>query len=431
VVRLQIQVREFILSRSTKASYAVLIACVISHFMNHVYTSGLSPFLTAIQTDLGINYTQIGIATSAAIVAMTTAHLLVGYLGDRGMRDMFISISVLLAALAMLLTSFSENFIMLTIFQVFLGLGASGYHPSSFPALADKFPRERSMATGIQAMGGLLGMAVTPFLGVTLFVALGSWQASLQVLGVIGIILFVPTFLLMRFSNGESSKKEEEEFERTRIIDSEEEICDGAEGWNRNFWFMVVLMGLRGMSFRSTSLLMPLYLAVEYSTGLVTAGYLTTVMLSAGLVGEIISSYYSDRWGRRVPFLVASTGVATPALFLLNFHLDPIQLIMILVVIGFFFYLGVPANTAYQTEVCPRNSRGLAFGILFSVGSIPGAISPIIFGIIGDNFGLPASILFLVITTLLATVVTLFLKDVNTKHTKSSSLTIVDSPDIE
>ncbi|MGY5873053.1 MAG: MFS transporter [Candidatus Thorarchaeota archaeon] len=419
------------MSRVTKGSYAVLIACTISHFMNHVYTSGLSPFLTAIQTDLGINYTQIGIATSAAIVAMTTAHLLVGYLGDRGMRDTFISISVLLAAVAMLLTSFAGDFVTLTIYQIFLGLGASGYHPSSFPALAEKFPKDRSMATGIQAMGGLLGMAVTPFVGVTLFVALGSWQASLQVLGIIGILLFIPTFLLMRFSNGKSARKEEEEFEETHIIDQEEVICDGADGWTRNFWLLVVLMGLRGTSFRSTSLLMPLYLAVEYSTGLVTAGYLTAVMLSAGLIGEVVSSYFSDKWGRRVPFLIASTGVATPALLLLNFHLDPIQLIMVLVFIGFFFYLGVPPNTAYQTEVCPKQSRGLAFGLLFSVGSIPGAISPIIFGIIGDNFGLPASILFLVIMTFLATIVTLFLKDVNTKYTDPSALTIVDSSESE
>ncbi|MBE0525971.1 MAG: hypothetical protein IH631_03450, partial [Candidatus Thorarchaeota archaeon] len=65
------------------------------------------------------------------------------------------------------------------------------------------------------------------------------------------------------------------------------------------------------------------------------------------------------------------------------------------------------------------------------VGSIPGAISPIIFGIIGDNFGLPASILFLVVTTFLATVVTLFLKDVNTKSANHSKLTMVDDFDLE
>ena len=84
-----------------------------------------------------------------------------------------------------------------------------------------------------------------------------------------------------------------------------------------------------------------------------------------------------------------------------------------MVVIGFFFYLGVPPNTAYLTEVSPRENRGLAFGLLFSVGALPGAISPIIFGWIGDLYGLPASILFLVTTTILATIVALLMKDVN------------------
>jgi MFS family permease len=53
----------------------------------------------------------------------------------------------------------------------------------------------------------------------------------------------------------------------------------------------------------------------------------------------------------------------------------------------------------------------LAFGIIFSIGSIPGALSPIIFGIIADLYGLAASILFLVVTTFLATIVALFLKE--------------------
>ncbi len=396
--------------------------------MNHVYTGALSPFLTEIQSDLGISYTQVGIITSAAVVSMTTAHLLVGYLGDRGWRDKFISFSILLAAIAMLLTSIAQEFVILTIFQIFMGLGASGYHPSSFPALAEKFPKARSKATGTQAMGGLLGMAITPFLGVTLFVMFGTWQQSLRVLAIIGIIAFVPAYLLMRYSNGKKSPMEIDDSTQNQGSESDEiESCDDPEGWTRNYWVVLVLMGLRGMSFRCTSLLMPLYLSVQYATGTVTAGYLTAVMLSAGLIGEIVSSYYSDKWKRRVPFLIASTGIAAPALLLLNYHLNPIQLIFILIFIGFFFYLGVPANTAYQTEVCPRGSRGLAFGLLFSIGSIPGAISPIIFGIIGDTYGLEASILFLVVTTVLATIVAFFLKDASSKKFEKPGIIIFDS----
>jgi FSR family fosmidomycin resistance protein-like MFS transporter len=385
----------------TQASYAVLAACTISHFMNHVFTGALSPFLQLIQSELGISYTLIGVIASAAIVSMTTAHLLVGYLGDRGFRDAFISISVIGAAIATLLTSFAQDFVFLAIFQVFLGIGASGYHPSSFPALTEKFPNShRAKATGIQAMGGLVGMAITPFLGVSLLLLVGSWQVSLRVIAILGFVLFIPTLWLMRQST--AKPKDESPFE---------EDTEGPEGWTRNFWLMIVLMGLRGMAFRCTSLLMPLYLVVTYSASTVSAGVLTAIMLTAGLVGEVVSSVLSDRLHNRVGFLVMSTGLATPALLLLNFALAPLSLILVLIIIGFFFYLGVPANTALQTEVSPRRSRGLAFGLLFSVGSIPGAVSPIIFGFIGDLYGLPASILFLVITTFLATIVALFLKE--------------------
>jgi MFS family permease len=374
-----------------------------------------------IQTELLLTYTEVGIITSAAVIAMTLSHFAVGYLGDRGSRwrDGFISVSILLSALFMILVSYSTTFLILAVFQFFLGVGASGYHPSVFPALAEKFPqRNLAKATGIQAMGGLVGMAIIPFLGVSLLVALGGWRPSLFTLGIMGFVIFIPYIILMRYSNSGYDDG---------FIDKEDE-CEGAEGWTRSYWLGLILMGLRGMSFRSTSLLMPLYLVDTYPVDLVWAGYLTTIMLSAGLVGEMVAAPLSDRLNRRVPFLVISTGLATPALLLLNYSLSEGALIAMLIVVGFFFYLGVPANTAYLTEVSPRENRGLAFGLLFSVGAIPGAISPIIFGIIGDSFGLPASILFLVITTTLATIVALFMKDVTSTRSVSESQLPLDSP---
>lgn len=386
----------------------------MAHFLNHVYTGALSPFLPLIQIDLNLNYTEIGVVTSAVVIAMTISHFVVGYLGDKGARwrDTFITTSILLSAVAMILVSYSSSFLILAIFQFFLGIGASGYHPSVFPALAEKFPqRDLAKATGIQAMGGLIGMAVIPFLGVNLLVALGGWRLSLVALGVIGLVIFAPFILLMRISNSGYTKG---------FIDEEEE-CEGTVGWTRGYWLGLALMGLRGMSFRCTSLLMPLYLEATYPVDLIGAGYLTTIMLSAGLVGEMVAAPLSDRLNRRVLFLVLSTGIATPALLLLNYSLSEGVLILMLIVIGFFFYLGVPPNTAYLTEVSPRENRGLAFGLLFSVGAIPGAISPIIFGMIGDSFGLPASILFLVVTTALATLVALLMKDVEPKSAVSET----------
>ncbi|MGQ4911894.1 MAG: MFS transporter [Candidatus Thorarchaeota archaeon] len=415
------------MSKATRASYGVLLACTITHFLNHLYTGALSPFLPFIQIELSLSYTEVGAVTSAAVIAMTISHLFVGYLGDKGWRDLFISVSILGSAVAMILTSLlSYSFIFLAIFQFALGVGASGYHPSVFPALSERFgQRDRAKATGIQAMGGLIGMAVTPFLGVTLYIALGGWRPSLLVLGLLGIVLLFPVTYLMWLGGRDKRNRIEETLLNG---ESEEEEEDGAEGWTRNYWLGLVNMGLRGMSFRCASLLMPVYLVATYPVSPIWAGYLTTIMMVSGLVGEMFSSWYSDHINRRVIFLVVSSTLVTPAFLLLNFALNEVALIVVLIIIGFFFFLGVPPNTAYLTEVSPKGKKGIAFGLLFSVGSIPGAVSPIIFGMIGDAYGLPASIMFLVTTTLLSTIVAIFMRDVNGGKARPSCPT---SPPVE
>ncbi|MBD3407413.1 MAG: MFS transporter [Candidatus Lokiarchaeota archaeon] len=394
------------MSRITRASYAVLIACTAAHLLNHMYTGALSPFLPLIRDELTLNYTEVGIVTSAAIITMTISHLMVGYLGDKGWRDFFISSSVILSAIVILFTSFATSFVFITICMLLLGTGASGYHPSAFPALSEKFPcGARAKATGMQAIGGLVGMAIIPILGATLLILLGNWRDSLFLLGIIGVISFFPIAGLMRYSNQTCVGE---------FRDGETEEDNRPEGWTRDYALSILSMGLRGMPFRCTTLLMPLYLVESYGYEPVWAGSLTTVMLVAGLVGEVISAPLSDRVGRRVPFLIISAGLTTICLGFLYFPLEPIVLLAILIGIGFFFFLGVPPNTAYLTEVTPRDAQGLAFGLLFSVGALPGAIAPIIFGAIGDFYGIETSILFLVLTAGLATIVSVFLRDTNT-----------------
>ncbi|MGV9168679.1 MAG: MFS transporter [Promethearchaeia archaeon] len=394
----------------TKGSYAVLLACVLAHFFNHLYTGVLSPFLPVIRDEFSLNLTEVGIITSASVITMTTSHLAVGYLGDKGWRHIFIPASVLLTAFTILLTSVSVGFLMLVFTQVLLGLAASGYHPSAFPALTETFPDDaRARATGVQAMGGLIGMAIIPLLGVILLVYLGGWRESLGLLGIVGILIGLPVIYLMRYPKNNNIEEVTQENRKT-----------GTKGWTKGFVLGVFYMALRGMAFRCTTLLMPLYLVETYGYESLWAGSLTTIMLTSGIFAELIAGPLSDITGKRAIFMIFSTGVSAVAIFALNLTLSPVMLIVVLVVLGFAYYFGVPPNTAFLTEASPEDTQGLAFGLLFSLGAIPGAISPIIFGIIGDLYGLPASILYLVITTTLATIIALFLRDLKKSSVKAT-----------
>jgi MFS family permease len=322
---------------------------------------------------------------------------------------------VIIAAVIVLVSSLATTFFFLTITMLVLGTAAAGYHPSVFPALTENFPKSaRAMATGFQAMGGLVGMAVIPFLGVSLLLAVGGWRESFIVLAVMGFAFFIPIVLLMRYAQRAPTTSK-----------NEREIGDGEDGWTRNFVILTVIIGFRGMTFRCATLLMPLYLvASHHQYDAIIAGYFTTIMLVAGIIGEIVSAPISDRTGKRVPFIIISSAVSIPLLFLLNTPLDQFSLLLVLVGFGFFFFLGVPPNTAFQTEVTPREKQGLAFGILFSIGAIPGALSPIIFGWIGDFYGLQASVMFLVMTTLLAAIFSLLLRE--KKSTQKEGPTSLD-----
>lgn len=381
--------------------------------MNHIYSGALSPFLPLIRDELSLTLTEAGILTSAVIVTMTSAHLVVGYLGDKGWRDRFISISVLLAGIVMLFESFATSFLFLAGTQIALGLAVSGYHPSAFPAISARFPkRERAKAVGLNAAGGLIGMALIPFLGVAFLVLFGGWRESLLILGIMGIALFIPTIIMMRYSN------QQDIIEKRK--GNNNDIIEDEVGWTRNYFLVIILIGLRGIPFRCTTLMMPIYLVDSYGYEPVWAGSLTTIMLVAGLFGELVSAPISDRSGRRVPFMIISVAFMAPALLLLNYSLDSITLILVLIAIGFVYFFGVPPGQAFETEVTPTKSQGLAFGLLFSVGAIPGALSPIIFGWIGDVYGLESSILFLVVVTALAAIVGLFLKDLPKEGTQKT-----------
>lgn len=390
------------LSRTTRASYAVLIACTLAHFMNHIYTGALGPLLPTISIDLGLTLTEAGAVTSVAILTMTITHLAIGYFADRGWRDIFISVSVFFSAIMILVSSFATSFIFLFVSMAFLGIGASPHHPSAFPALTEKFPKsDRAKATGVHGAGGLIGMALIPFLGVSLLFFFGGWREALLILALIGFVILIPVVFLMR--NSTNGRYEEE---------VNNETSEAPKGWTRNYYLMIGFIAMRGIPFRCMTLLMPLYLVLSYGYEPFWAGSLTTLMLVAGLFGEVVSAPLSDRSGKRIPYMILSIGTMVPALLLLNLQLDPIPLILVLVFIGFFYFLGVPPGQAYETEICPDEQRGLAFGIFFSVGAIPGALAPWIFGAIGDFYGLSASIIFLVIVSLLGTLIATQMREV-------------------
>ncbi|MEM2143108.1 MAG: MFS transporter [Candidatus Thorarchaeota archaeon] len=390
-----------VLKIALRTSYTVLAVCTVAHFMHHVYTGALSPMLPLIRMDMNLTLTESGIIASAAVTSMTVSHLLVGSLSDRGLGKTLIPSSVLLTGMMLWTTAYSTTFWFILCVQIVLGIGAATYHPCAFPVLAEQFPSQRrAFATGVQGMGGIIGSALVPALGVFLLVWLGSWQGAFITLGGIGIVLFVPLLLAMKRGTDQCVMENNTNLGKRQV-----------EGWTRDFALLVILSGLRGIPFRCMTLLMPLYLASSRGMDPSLAGILTSVMLASGILAEFISGPLSDRVQKRVPFIVMSSAFMIPTLLLLNLELDLVMLTLVLIATGFWFYWGDPPGMALETELSPAHRRGLAFGLIFSVGAVPGALAPALFGYIGDTFGLNISILFVAGVTAASAIVTSLVRE--------------------
>lgn len=103
----------------------------------------LSPLMPMIRTDLGLNYTQVGVVLSAFAITGGISQLLGGWLADRFGPQVVVAIGVSGVAIAGLLIGLSESYTVLIVFLLLAAILGGGYHPASVTAISASVPPER------------------------------------------------------------------------------------------------------------------------------------------------------------------------------------------------------------------------------------------------------------------------------------------------
>jgi fucose permease len=85
--------------------------------------------------------------------------------------------------------------------------------------------------------------------------------------------------------------------------------------------------------------------------------------------------------------------------------------IFFVALVGFFLYAMRPVLQAWAVECTPRHLAGSGVGLQFGVTAIGGSISPLIFGMIADQYDIYTGFLFLAGTIILANLLIFFMPD--------------------
>jgi ACS family hexuronate transporter-like MFS transporter len=350
---------------------------VLAHFSHHLVGSMLTPLLPFIRSDFALSETQVGALGSAYNLPYGLAQLPGGWLADRIGPRKLILVGISGVAAAGLLVGLSPTYLLLAIFLVILGFAGGGYHPAASPLVsASVSEQNRGRALGLHQIGGTASFFLAPLIAAGTAAALG-WRGSF-------ISMAIPTFafgIALYFILGRRGYTEKPQ---PNITNRDNGVPTNLGSRRRLIVFTLLGVVLQVLVFSSLSFV-PLYANEIFGTSEAAAASLLAVANFAGLWAGPLGGHLSDRLGK-VPVMLTVSLIAGPAIYFINQVSPGWSIWLVLLVMGFCQYVGMPVSESYIISHTPARNRSTILGVYyFTSRGGPGVIMPAL-GYLIDNY---------------------------------------------
>ena len=326
--------------------------------------------------DLALSPDEIGTILSSFFFAYALFQVPAGWLSDRFGARAMLTIYIVLWSLFTITTGLVSGFLGLLIARLLCGVAEAGAYPTSAAVIRKWMPVDgRARASGMVSLGGRIGGTLAPFLTIWMILTLGSWRMSLWVDGVIGLIIAVIYWRVVRSSPHQHPKVNAAEIALIGNVQEEKRLT-GREMrsvlWSftrsGSLWCNAANQMLSNVGWAFLVTWLPTYLVKERGVGELQGGQMLTFVLGVGMLGQVVGGYYCDwmtrrlglRWGRVVPmsssmFLCAAAYVCCPYVG------STWMLIACCAIVSFGTDMANPATWAFITDVGGRGT-GAAMG---------------------------------------------------------------------
>jgi MFS family permease len=179
-------------------NYALAVL-FLGYVVNFIDRSILAILLEPIKLELGLNDTQLGLLGGLAFALFyTTLGIPIAALADRWSRVKILSIAMIIWSGMTAVCGFAQNFWMLLLARIGVGVGEAGASPPSHSLISDYFPIEtRATALSIYALGIPFGSMVGNFVGGWGAEALG-WRHTFVLVGLPGVFIALLIWLTLK-----------------------------------------------------------------------------------------------------------------------------------------------------------------------------------------------------------------------------------------
>lgn len=382
----------------TKAEerHALGVACG-AHVLHDGYTDLVYLMLPIWQAEFGLGYAALGLMRTVFSGTLAGFQIPSGFLADRYGAPLVLALGTALAGLGYCLAGLSQGVVLLVASLFVGGLGASTQHPIGSSLVTRVFAGPRSMkAFGTYNFAGDIGKMTVPAVASLMFVVL-PWREAVAMLGGLGLLAGIAIYILMPrvHAAGAEPRKSNE--------------SGRASGSRRAYGFPLLLsIGIIDSTSRMAFLTFLPFVLTAKGAGLPTVGLALTLVFAGGAVGKLVCGFIGARVGVVTTVWLTEIVTAIGIVALLPLPLEGALLLLPIVGIA----LNGTSSVVYGSvpDLVEPAKRQRAFGIFYTGTIGAGAVSPALFGLLGDSVGVPTALTVVAAVVLITLPLTLALR---------------------
>lgn len=347
-------------------------------FLDFATRTVISPMFPAIQKELALSDSQLGMLTSIVLAMITVLALPLSYIIDRWRRGKLVSLMGIVWSLGSLFSGMSGNFAQLLTSRGTLGVGESAYASGGMSMISATIKKEhRGTVTGLWNTAIPLGIAFGMIAGGWIAVNYG-WRTAFIALAIPGFILgimawFFPDYKTRSVNiNGQAS---------TGFIATIRELVK-----NKTLVFLYVSFALYTLYSQACVYWGPTlfnrYFNMDMAAAGMLSGSMTLLALIAGPLGGIMADRIARKNLRNKVILIFISIFLTLICNIIGFVC---QIIPLLFAGSFFSVLFLAAQMTATQEIVPVYQRASSYGVYVVCQYLLGGLwGPWITGVISD-----------------------------------------------
>ena len=370
-----------------------LAACCGVHGVQDGLSAALYVILPTLAEVFGLSYAQVGFIRAAKSSAMTLFELPSGMLSERLGERVLLVFGLFFAGFGYLALAVAPGIMAIALSLFIAGFGSAFQHALSSSIISNTFKGAGSRtALGVYNSAGDIGkLAFTALYSLAIGMGV-AWQGVVTGFGLMAVLGAVALFFVLRRLHAGSRP----------TVDARAKMATGSIGWgirDRTGFSALAVIVFLDIAVQSGFLTFLAFLMLEKQMPPGLAALAVVLTLTGGILGKFGCGFLAERIGVRRSLVVVECLTAAGIVAIL---VSPTLIAYVLLpVLGLVLQGSSSITYATVSDLVRPDRRSRGFAAIYSIAGAASIAGPIIFGVIGDRFGLAPAMLAMAVVVLM------------------------------